>query len=262
MKRTWLEVERLPLGRPERFCLDGFERVVIGRAAHVALRRPFSNYSREHAALTRLDGRWQVADLGSSGGTFMNKARIATARWLDPGDVFQMNGSEQFRFLEEAVDPRFEAQAKQLADGDDSDAAWLVFADALQERGDETGKRMVADPTLPALPLGFLERMKADDTVLFELRHGFVRRLTLRNRGLAQDLGPSVVPAILAQPIVQFVRELELDLTTFSSSALQPLSDAVQAHAPASLKVLRLLGVFGPPLRTAPARYAVEWAPI
>ena len=40
------------------------------------------------------------------------------------------------------------------------------------------------------------------------------------------------------------------------------MSDSVQAHAPVGLKVLRLLGVFGPPLRTAPARYAVEWAPI
>lgn len=252
----------MQLGRPERFCLDGFDRVVIGRAPFAALRRPFSAYSREHAALTRLEGRWQVADLGSSGGTFMNKARIATARWLDAGDVFQMNGNEQFRYLEETVDPRVEAQVQKVAEGDDSDASWLVFADALQDLGDEAGKRMVSDPGLPALELGFLERMKSDDTVLLDYRFGFVRRLVIRNRGLAQDLGPKIVPAILAQPIVQLVRELELDLTTFSSSALQPLSDAVQAHAPPSLRVLRLLGVFGPPLRTAPARYAVEWAPI
>lgn len=251
----------MQLGRSERFCLDGFERLVIGRATHVALRRPYATYSREHAALTRIEGRWQVADLGSAGGTWMNSKRVATARWLDPGDVFWMNGNERFRYLEETSDPRLDAQARKLADSDDGDAAWLVFADALQELGDEAGKAMAAAGVDPVLPLGFLDRMRTDETVTFACRFGFVHWLKVRNTGLAAELGERVLTAVLAQPVVQFLRTLELDVRSFEPVPLEALMAAVRAAAPRSLKVVRLLGVIGQPPQRAPERFAVEWAP-
>lgn len=252
----------MKLGRPDRFCLDGFERVVIGRNPHVELRRPYGTYSRMHAALTKLDGRWQLADLGSSGGTYMNKKRIPAPVWLDPGDVFQMNGDEMFRYLEETVDPRWEAQARKVADGGDTDAEWLVFADALQDLGDPIGRDMMTAGAEPVLPLGFLDRMRSDDTVQFTCRYGFVRSLTLRNRGLALELQDKVVPAILAQPVVQLIRALEVDLTTFSEGRLMALLNAVRASAPPSLRRVSIHGVIGAPPSLPPTPYAVEFAPI
>ena len=263
MKRAWLEVDNRKTGRTERFCLDGFSRIVVGRDPSATLRVANVTLARRHFAVTRLEGRWQVADLGSAAGLFMNKARMMTARWLDSGDVFWPNGDVQFRFVEEPIDPRCEAHALRLAQGDDSDGAWQVFSDALQELGDDTGRKMIAAREDPVLPLGFLERMRTDTTVTFECRYGFVRTLTVRNHGLARELGVGVFDAILAQPLVRLLRVLEVDVPSFEDVPLAQLAAAVVRAAPPSLKVVRLLGVFGaPPAGMFPPSLQVEWAPI
>ncbi|MBS1148448.1 MAG: Inner rane component of cytoplasmic domain [Myxococcaceae bacterium] len=264
MKRAWLEIDNAKTGRADRFCLDGFARVVIGSATFATLRlTTHGAYSPQHFALSRLEGRWQVADLHSATGLFMNQARMRTARWLDSGDKFYVMPQEQFRFTEEPVDPRWEAHAARLAHGDDSEGAWLVFADALQELGDETGQRMVAAGEDPALPLGFLERMRGDGTVTFTCRFGFLRTLTLRNVGLARELNAEVIDAVLAQPVARLLRHLEVDVPSFEDVPLETLAAAIVRAAPPSLRVVRLLGVFGaPPRGLFPPALQVEWAPI
>lgn len=263
LKRAWLEVESRGLGRTERYCLDGFERVVIGRGVVATLRMPGALYGRMHAALSLVAGRWQVADLGSAGGTFINNVRIHTARWLDSGDVFWMNGGERFQFVEEAIDPRRAAHFQRLAESDDGDGAWLVLADTLQELGDETGKKMVTALEDLALPLGFLGPLRSDGAVTFSCRFGFIRTLTLRNLGLARTLGLGVFPAVLRQPGVALLRVLEVDLTSFDELPLPVLAAALRDDGPPSLRVLRLLGVFGaPPRHLFPPGLEVEWAPI
>ncbi len=251
------------MGRTERFCLDGFTQLVIGSAPFATLRRPGSWYARRHLSLSRLNGRWQVANVGGTQGLFMNQALMKTARWLDSGDAFYVDAQEQFRFAEEIGDPRWDAHAQRLAEGDDSDAAWLVFSDAIQELGDETGKQMLVAGTSPVLPLGFLERMRADETVTFTCRFGFVHTLTLRNLGLAQELQAQVVDAVLAQPVVRLLRVLEVDVPSFGELPLDALASAIIRSAPASLRVVRLLGAIGPPLEQLfPLSLRVEWAPI
>lgn len=267
MKRSWLDVDNSRSGRKDRYCLDGFPRVVLGSSPHATLplvsHSPEGWYSPLHAALTRLDGRWQLADLGSTKGVFMNKAQMKSARWLDSGDVFYVVPTERLTFTEEPIDPRVLAHVLRLALSPDAEADWLVFSDALQELGDDTGKKMLSarDDVVP--PLGFLYRMRTDGTVRFSCRYGFIHTLTLRNVGLAQELRTQVIDAVLAQPAVCLLRELELDMTSFDEVPLDVLAAAVVRAAPPSLRVVRLLGMIGsPPKRLFPPSIHVEWAPI
>ena len=53
---------------------------LIGRAANCSLRLPETHVSAQHALLRWAGGRWEVRDLGSRNGTFVNGAR------LNPGE--------------------------------------------------------------------------------------------------------------------------------------------------------------------------------
>jgi hypothetical protein len=53
--------------------------------------------SRRHARIEKQNGAWVIADVGSSGGTFVNRQRIPGTLPLHPGDEIQM-GAVSFRF--------------------------------------------------------------------------------------------------------------------------------------------------------------------
>ncbi len=77
---------------PHVFPLTGDE-VIVGRIAGNQIVLPRGSVSKRHAALLRSDGRWFVADLQSSGGTAVNRRRIAGEPvLLEPGDRIQLAG--------------------------------------------------------------------------------------------------------------------------------------------------------------------------
>jgi pSer/pThr/pTyr-binding forkhead associated (FHA) protein len=67
----------------------------IGRGAENAIRLDAdTTVSNRHASLdTRSDGLW-VEDAGSTNGTFVNGARVTTARLLQPGDVIRIGHTD------------------------------------------------------------------------------------------------------------------------------------------------------------------------
>ena len=67
----------------------------IGRGAENAIRLDAdTTVSNRHASLdTRADGLW-VEDDGSTNGTFVNGARVTTARLLQPGDVIRIGHTD------------------------------------------------------------------------------------------------------------------------------------------------------------------------
>lgn len=83
------------LGR--RFAV-GPDPVVIGRDTACSLPVPDGGVSRQHARIERLaDGRYQVTDLGSRNGTYLNGSKVGDSVLTD-GDTLQV-GDCIFRFL-------------------------------------------------------------------------------------------------------------------------------------------------------------------
>ncbi|MFG0316299.1 MAG: FHA domain-containing protein [Planctomycetota bacterium JB042] len=71
---------------------DG-ESVVVGRKPARGLAVEHPTVSREHARLFRRDGDWNVADLNSSNGTFVNGRRVTRSE-LRPGDLLRLGSVE------------------------------------------------------------------------------------------------------------------------------------------------------------------------
>src|SRR5918997_786601 len=93
--RRLVEGERksraLLVGEGRRRVLSG-DHLVVGRSreADVVLEDP--NASRKHAELRREDGRWAIADLGSTNGVKVNGRHVERA-YLEPGDEIVLGTS-------------------------------------------------------------------------------------------------------------------------------------------------------------------------
>jgi hypothetical protein len=74
----------LLVGGDRRNVLSG-ERVLLGRSRECDVVLDDPNVSRRHAELRYADGRWAVADLGSTNGVRVNGRRVEEAP-LEPGD--------------------------------------------------------------------------------------------------------------------------------------------------------------------------------
>lgn len=77
----WLVGDRGPLAR-----VDG-DRFLIGRGKHCDLMIDSAKVSREHAVIRREGDGWWIEDLGSSNGTWHERARIERRR-IEPGDEY------------------------------------------------------------------------------------------------------------------------------------------------------------------------------
>jgi pSer/pThr/pTyr-binding forkhead associated (FHA) protein len=64
------------------------ERFVIGRGRHCDLVLESAKVSREHAVIRREEDGWWIEDLGSSNGTWFEKARVDRRRIQDGDEYF------------------------------------------------------------------------------------------------------------------------------------------------------------------------------
>jgi len=102
------KVQITPTGEPERVLSVSGSELTIGRVPGNDIVIDDLLASRKHASIRRLPGdRFEVVDLGSTNGTFVNGGRVTTAQ-LKEGDLISVGG-HVFRFagqgVRERVDP-------------------------------------------------------------------------------------------------------------------------------------------------------------
>jgi len=73
---------------------------LIGRESGLAVTLSSNGVSRQHAEITKQDGRLLIRDLGSTNGTFVNHEKVTESRPLNPGDVVRFADVE-FRLRQE-----------------------------------------------------------------------------------------------------------------------------------------------------------------
>lgn len=71
---------------------------IIGRSSSADLQLECPSLSRHHARLTLQEGRWNIADLRSVNGTFVNDVRVQTPAPLADGDEIRL-GEVRLRFI-------------------------------------------------------------------------------------------------------------------------------------------------------------------
>jgi putative serine protease PepD len=75
-----------PRGERREWPLTGAQEIIIGREPPADLILEDAGISRRHARLTRVDGRLELADLGSRNGTLLNGRTLRGRHLLEPGD--------------------------------------------------------------------------------------------------------------------------------------------------------------------------------
>jgi pSer/pThr/pTyr-binding forkhead associated (FHA) protein len=80
-----------PVGGGDPIPLNKLE-MVVGRRPSCDIRLDFENISGKHCMLRMINGVWNVRDLGSTNGTTVNGARIATEQSIMPDEEFGIAG--------------------------------------------------------------------------------------------------------------------------------------------------------------------------
>jgi adenylate cyclase len=89
-----------------RWLLNGGTTYTLGRVTSTDITLPYSWVSRKHAMIQREEnGRFNLLDLGSSNGTFLNGRRIHTPATLQNGDCIGI-GSTRLLFHQDAIPVR------------------------------------------------------------------------------------------------------------------------------------------------------------
>jgi pSer/pThr/pTyr-binding forkhead associated (FHA) protein len=68
--------------------------VLLGRQSDADLRMPQPDVSRQHCRFQFADGAWQILDLDSLNGVYVNGARVRRVAVLQPGDQIRICGIE------------------------------------------------------------------------------------------------------------------------------------------------------------------------
>lgn len=226
--RAWLE-RAAPAG--DAITLpEGSGALVFGRSPRCTLVFDDPQVSQRHCEVWWEAGFWRVRDLGSDAGTRVNGVPVRQARALFPGDELAFGGV-RLRYGSDLPgdDPTLLAE---LSAAPDDEAAWLVYADQLQELGDPLGERITrarAGGRLDHLPwLGPLWDAFVSGELEIEWQWGFIRRATVRVvAGRLPVDWRAVVSLLLSLRVGRLLRALTIDLPRLDGLTTFRIPEAV-----------------------------------
>ena len=73
--------------------------ITIGREDSVDLPINLGSISRKHARISQVGDGYQIEDLGSSNGTFVNEERVEKTRRLADGDLIALGGDVEMKVV-------------------------------------------------------------------------------------------------------------------------------------------------------------------
>jgi hypothetical protein len=228
---AWLRRIDLETFESERVPLPTGPGVVeVGRAKDGAIVIRAGGVARVHCVLRRLGAAWLVEDRNSSSGTWVNGHRVTKAE-LRHGDTIDLYGT-LLVFLEtdEHRDRALEA-ALDAAPWDER--AVEVWADRLLEHGDALGPQLAGGDPDPRCLEGLVELTDAGRLEL-HWRHGLLERARIRCTSDATFQDVDLLGRLLSLRVARWVRELTVDLCTWT----MPASTRVQSDAAAALRGL------------------------
>jgi diguanylate cyclase (GGDEF)-like protein len=196
--------------------------VDIGRQAECVISVPSSKVSRRHASVQRVLGRYTLADLGSTNGTYLNGQRIERSQQLSDGDKIKV-GELVLKYMESKLELQYHQQILSMATTDS--LTGLQNKRSFDENFNTMVLKAFADSHPLSLILFDVDHFKsindthghaAGDTVLREL--GTLNRKLIEAHGIFRVGGE------------EFAILLEADASVAASVA-ESLRAAVAAHA-------------------------------
>jgi predicted component of type VI protein secretion system len=102
--RQWTVLGIAEPGKPSRVVIWDTAEISVGRSSENDVMVDDSDASRQHALFRRSSAGYQIHDLGTSNGTFVNEVRIGEPHTLVNKDVVKIC-EMQIRFVETRKDP-------------------------------------------------------------------------------------------------------------------------------------------------------------
>ncbi len=191
---------------------DGVHSMNVGRTAEREIVVDSPHVSRWHCRFASDGGRWRIEDLKSTGGTLVNGHRVAH-HLLTHGDLVSLHGT-LLVFLDRPE--HRDAVLEATIDANPDDASRVqVWADWLLEHGDPLGEDLISGRPRPETFEG-LQPLIDDGRLELVLKHGLVHTVRIRCTGDSTFQDTEVLARVLGLRIARWVRELTVDLSTWS----------------------------------------------
>ncbi len=179
-------------------------KISVGRDRDCDLVVKHGSIPGKQGNFLRLRNDWWFQDENSQNGTYRHGKRIHLEKVGE--ETLELGMMVRFRIDSVPMSAEELRLRAAIAEELDDDARFLVYADWLQEQGDEVGQLMVSPAPLAARWLGPLYTPGIEVT----WRHGFFDRVTVRSAG--EVFGKEgVFSEVFAHPLSAFVRTLQVD---------------------------------------------------
>jgi predicted component of type VI protein secretion system len=222
--------------------------VVVGRGAGAHLLLASPSVSRRHCAISGEGATWRIVD-SSSGGTFVNGARIAGPQFLRHGDVIRVGEVEIAAMLDQAAP----ASAASSAPAASPSESWGrpaaggsdAIAGLLQAAGLARGQVGGSDPQVAAVAGAVLRAALAGLVRLAQDRHKARTDLGITAGDASGALGSpeewlarllSLAPAEAARQVGALGAEIDTHQRAVLGALQGSLHHALDQFSPASIK--------------------------